>query len=168
MQSFESFANGVLIGFLIQQNALQKQLLECQQEIIQLQKKLQAIAPAKPDTDVHWNKVSGGLTASDVIEANDLEKLQALNEWIFTFGEKYIKPYVHVEAYAEVIAHMSRDIPRRMAELEIRAEFGELSDIEKLSEKHTNKKNAKQTKKNNETVLPLFPLEKLEDTDQDT
>jgi len=115
----ERFASGLFVGFLLRQVDLQKQVIEAQQEIIQLRKELEGLKPTIPDDDVNWNKVSGGITATEVLESESIELLNQLNKWIFQFGEKYIRPYVHSKAYAEMIGHMTRGIPKRLAELEI-------------------------------------------------
>lgn len=124
MADQQDFTQGFLLGYLLQQSKLQQQLIETQQEVIRLQQKVEQLTPPYPDEDVNWNKVSGGLTSVEVLESDDLEKVRALREWIFHFGEKYIRRFVHQRAYSELIAHMTRGIPRRLAELEVMREFG--------------------------------------------
>jgi hypothetical protein len=110
---------------LAQQIRLQQYLIDAQNEIITLRKKLEAFTPDNPGDDVYWNVVSGGLTSEDVLAEGDAAKLKRLYEWIFTFGEKYVKPYVHQKTYAEIIAHMTRGLARRMAEADVKHEFGD-------------------------------------------
>lgn len=115
------------------QRDLQAQLIEAQQKIIALQddknQLLQQIAKSKPPTpkdDVHWYHVSNGKTSDQVVASGDPKELAKLQEWVFMFGEKYIKPYVHPEAYAEMIGHMTRGFSSQLARAEVLAEFGDV------------------------------------------
>ena len=141
-----------LANALAEQMSLQKQLIKVQQENIELRKKVESLQASVPDDDVHWNKVSGGLTSDEVLANGDLTQIMKLNEWVFSFGEKYIKPYVHHIAYAEMIGHMTRGIAKKMAIEEVNAEFGDTlpegktlqfvdiqRDAEKSEKKTTNK-----------------------------
>lgn len=99
-------------------DALKDMLIQTQQQLIEAQEKLLALQPNLPDEDVHWHKVSHGKIGDDVIESDDLALVQEFRQWIFDFGDKYLRPYVHPQVYAETISHMSRGIPAKLAELE--------------------------------------------------
>jgi hypothetical protein len=134
---------------LIQQNEWQQKLIESQKEIIALHKKIEQLTPPAPDDDINWNKVSGGKTSSEVLETGDFDDLRALSQWILKFGEKYIKPYVHFRAYTEMMAHMSRGISQRMAELETQKEFEQPDSATK-----TNQPEKPTTRDNQITLFP--------------
>ena len=159
MTTEHDFEAGFITGFLLKQNNLQKQIIEHQAEIIRLQQQVEKMTPGAPDKDVNWNKVSGGLTSTEAIEGSDLQVLESLQEWIHTFGEKYIKPYVHHRAYAEMIAHMSRGISERLAELEYAQEFGVENSTTMGAKKRTSKKQSKDESDTSSTI-PLFPPDK--------
>lgn len=110
---------------LTEQMKLQKQLIEAQQENIELRKKLDARTPPVPDDDVNWNKVSNGMTSDEVLANGNFEQMIKFQEWIFSFGEKYIKPYVHHKAYAEMMGHMTRGVAGKLALEEVKLEFGD-------------------------------------------
>ncbi len=141
-------------------NTTEQQLLEAQQEIIRLQRELLTLKAPQPDDDVHWHLTSGGELAEAILAGDDLEKLQKLRDWVFSFGKKYIKPYVHPEAYAEVIAHMMRGIPERLAELETLAEIADQRS--KTKQGKATKKPTTDEKHNapSQKVLPLPPSDK--------
>ncbi|MDQ7024061.1 MAG: hypothetical protein Q9P01_21250 [Anaerolineae bacterium] len=106
--------------------SLQEQLIESQRENIDLRKKIEEMTPSVPDDDVHWNKVSGGLTSVEALMSENLEVLRKLQNWILDFGDKYVKPYVHQKTYAEIMAHMMSGLPRKLAREELKAEFGDV------------------------------------------
>jgi len=121
-----------LLEMLQQQNDLQRQLIEAQNEVIRLYRKMESLTPPKPETDVHWHQVSGGILSDDVLASDNLEQMRALQNWMMGFGEKYIKPYIHPEVYGEMLSHMTRGLSGRLAELEVTALFGlRPDDIEK-------------------------------------
>lgn len=103
---------------------LQEQLINAQTENIELRKQIEKMTSQPPDDDVHWNKVSGGLTLAEALNSENLEVLRKLQNWIFDFGEKYLKPYIHSKTYAEVMAHLLANLPRKLAREEIKSEFG--------------------------------------------
>jgi hypothetical protein len=105
---------------------LQELLIETQQENIALRKQIEKMTPPVPGDDVHWNKISGGLTAQEALVSENLDTLRKLQNWIFDFGEKYVKPYVHQKTYSEMIAHMMNNLPRKLAREEVKAEFGDV------------------------------------------
>lgn len=108
-----------IVAVLVEQVELQQKLIDSQAEIISLQSKIIELSPQRVDKDVHWNKVYGGLSAEDALNSGDLIIVKALRDWMFIFGEKYLKPYINHEAYAEAMAHMMRGIAQKLAELEM-------------------------------------------------
>lgn len=108
-----------LVTVLSEQVELQQKLIASQAEVISLQAKIIELSPKRVDEDVHWNKIYGGLSAEDALNSDDLVIVKALRDWMFTFGEKYLKPYVNHQAYAEAMAHMMRGIAQKLSELEI-------------------------------------------------
>jgi hypothetical protein len=113
---------------------VQEQLIKAQQEIIHLKNSIENQRPSAPGDDGLWHKVSGGITTDTVFLSNDAALLRKFNEWIFTFGEKYIRPYVHHQVYAELIAHMTRGLAQRRAELEVLEDLGLVAQISELEE----------------------------------
>lgn len=105
---------------------LQQKLIDAQHQNIQLRQRIDKLTPAVPNDDVHWNKVSGGMTAEEALMSENVVILKQFQEWVFQFGEKYVKPYVHQKAYAEMIAHMMRGLPQKLAREEIKTEFGDV------------------------------------------
>lgn len=136
----------------MKQEELIQQLVNAQQEIIRLNQRIEALLPKQPDNDVHWHQVSGGLLSDDVLASNDVEKVKALYDWMLQFGTKYIKPYVQLEAYAELMSHMTQRVIRRLAELEAEVDLNitntitsktvNLADVQKkqLNKKKPSKK----------------------------
>ncbi len=116
----------LLTGYLLKQTELQRQLIQAQQEIIRLHQKIESLTPPEPAEDVHWHKVSAGLTSEETLASDDVEQIRRLLGWVLRFGQKYVQPYVHLRVYGEIIAHMSRGISSKLAELEVRADFAEL------------------------------------------
>lgn len=114
----------MLLGYLLNQTTLQQALLEKQQEIIRLHETIRKLTPPPPDEDVNWHRVSGGVTSEETLKTDDLEQIKQFYEWLQAFGEKYIKPYVHLRVYAEIMAQMTRGLPSKIAGLEVQAEFG--------------------------------------------
>ncbi|MDX1994619.1 MAG: hypothetical protein SF029_19710 [bacterium] len=112
-----------LAGYLLKQNALQQKLLETQQETIRLYQKLEQVTPSSPGENIHWHKVSGGITSEEVLASDDLQLVLAFRDWMLEFGNTYIKPYVHLKVYGEIMSHMMRGVSKRLAELEVKADF---------------------------------------------
>lgn len=116
---------GDLTGFLLQQNKLQQHLIDAQQQIIELYQRLEERIPAEPKDDVSFHLIAReGMSSEDVFAGDNLEDLRQLREWIFQFGEKYVKPYVHLRVYGEIVGHMSRGLAQKLAELEVQHELG--------------------------------------------
>ena len=110
---------------------LQKQLLEAQQKLINLHEKVEAMTPKQPmPEEIRWHLYSDGVMSDDLLETRDIDLLKKYHEWMMTFGEKHIQPYVHPYVYSEIITQMGRGILRRLAELEVREEYG-VDDIER-------------------------------------
>jgi hypothetical protein len=150
-----------LVEVLAEQTKLQQKLIDSQQEVIELRKKIEAMTPARPTEDVHWNKVYGGLASEEALAIGDLATLKALREWIFKFGEKYLKPYIHPEAYAETMAHMTRGIAKRMSDLEMQTEFGTNAGSSKTLElKPTPNKQVQIPKKSRKKTVSKKPMQK--------
>ncbi|MCU0497122.1 MAG: hypothetical protein MUF87_07215 [Anaerolineae bacterium] len=112
-----------LIEALQRENTLQKQLIESQQEVIRLYQQLEQLRPKKPELDARWYQVSGD-NSTDVVKSGNLEQLTNLTEWLYQFGNKYVKPYVHSEVYSEIMTHMTRGLPAQMAKLAVMQDLG--------------------------------------------
>ncbi|HEX2906036.1 MAG TPA: hypothetical protein VHO69_04205 [Phototrophicaceae bacterium] len=122
MKPDHSFQAGLLVGMLLQQTALQQEVIEAQREIIKLREQVAASVPAEPGKDVHWHVASGKMS-DEAAEADDLETVRTFYRWLLDFGKKYVQPYVHSKVYTEVINQMTRGLSRRIAELEVQAKF---------------------------------------------
>lgn len=118
-----------LVKLLQEKTALQQQLIEAQQEIIRLHEKVEQMTPPTPPDDANFHRIHG-MTSEEAFNSNKLENLQALYDWCFDFGNTYIKPYVHLRTFAELMAHMTRGLNRKIAILEVKAEFEMLDEAE--------------------------------------
>lgn len=108
-----------VLRLLREQNKLQQQLIEAQQQIIALQKRLDDMTPKNvPDEEVHWHIKSGGIGSNEAAKSSDLSLVREFRDWNVDFAKKYIKPYVNPKIYAECLHQMTRDLAEHIAELE--------------------------------------------------
>lgn len=113
-----------LVALYLQQLMLQSQLVEAQQQIIELQKRLDASKPETPsDDEVIWHVASGGKLSHQTAESDDLEVVQEFLLWNLGLANKYVKPYVSPKVFAEVVNQMTRGLPERIAYLKTRKEL---------------------------------------------
>lgn len=106
---------------LLQQIALQKQLIEAQQKIIALQEQVDRLTPKNaPDEEIHWHIASEGVSSVDAAASDDLQTVKRFRDWNVSFAKKFIKPYVNPKVYGECLNQMTRGLSTRIAELETR------------------------------------------------
>lgn len=104
---------------LIAQLTLQQQLIEAQQEIINLQKRLSEMTPkTPPDKEAFWHIASGGIMSDEAATSDDPALVQRFKNWNVNFAAQYIKPYVDPKVYSECLNQMTRGLPNHIAELE--------------------------------------------------
>lgn len=124
-------SNTAISLIMLQQMALQQQLIDTQQQLVEsqkqvvaLQKKLDRKKPKTPkDEDVFWHIASGGMLSTEAANSQDLITVRKFQEWNIKFAEKYIKPYVDPKVYSECVTQMTRGLPERAASLQTRNEL---------------------------------------------
>lgn len=121
-----------LFALLFYQTMLQQQLIEAQQKIIELQKRLDDLTPKNvPDEDVFWHIASGGVMSEEAATSEDLALVLKFKKWNETFAEKHIKPYVNPLVYGECLNQMTRGLNARITELETKGRKPKESKTEK-------------------------------------
>lgn len=166
------FDQGLLIGFLLKQNTLQKQIIEQQQTIIKLQEKINQLTPAPVDNDVHWHIASGGVKSDDIANSEDLHLVRQFYQWNIDFAKKYVQPYVNPKVYSEVVNQMTRGLSEQISKLESTVTFECTNppsfqhDVDKIkdiavtlnnkNQSKTNKKKAKSKTENKSKQLVLI------------
>ncbi len=126
MNPTQETTNDTLTTLLLQQNALQQQLIETQRQLIETQKQLVAaqkkmdkMTPKMPRSkDVFWHIASGGMMSEEAANSDDLATVRKFSNWIVAFAEKHIKPYVHQKVFIECSHQMLRGTAERIAELQ--------------------------------------------------
>lgn len=109
----------VLTALLVQQAILQQQLIEAQQEIIALHRKIDRMTPKKAkDKNIFWHLVSDGLSSVEAAKSTDPITVRQFRDWIVKFARKHIKPYVNDKVYGECLNQMTRGLAERVADLE--------------------------------------------------
>ncbi len=144
----------MLSVFLLQQLALQQeliatqqQLIEAQQENIALQRRIDKMTPKKPkDKDIFWHLVSDGISSTDAANSTDPITVRQFRDWNVNFAKKFIKPFVNDKVYGECLNQMTRGLAERMADLENK----------QWEASHPNK--SKNSNEGNKTSLPSFRL----------
>lgn len=119
MSGLYDATNKALMVMLLKQMALQMQVIELQQQVIELQQRIDEMTPKAVPSDALWH-IKTGTQSPDVSKITDLALLEKFRDWNYEFGERHIKPYVNPKAYMECLHQMTRGIPLRIAELQMR------------------------------------------------
>ncbi len=120
----------VLIGFLFAITIMQEELIQSQQQVIELQKRLDEVTP-KPivEKDEFWHIVSGGVLSEEAAKSEDVKIVRRFKDWNISFAQKHLKPYINPQVYNETLNQMTRGLPSRIAELETAAEIERLEKM---------------------------------------
>lgn len=122
MKQKASFETGLLLGMLLNQNALQQQLIEVQQENIRLRKQIEEQTPRTPPVEeIRWHMVSKGASIDDALSSEDVAVVRMFYEWLLGFGNKHLKPYLNYRVYSELMNLLTHSATRRLADLEASA-----------------------------------------------
>ena len=101
----------VWFAMAVYQSGLQQQLLEAQQTIIELQRRIDKMTPkVLPDEDVFWHLASGGVMSDEASNSDDVAVVRKFKQWNMDFARKNIKPYVNPQVYSECVNQMTRGL----------------------------------------------------------
>lgn len=115
----KEFEAGLLVGLLINQNQQMQVLIDAQQEIIKLQKQIQAMTPPQPEPEEIFFHMQGEhIGPHEAATSDDIKKVLAYQEWVFKFTREYVRPYVNQRVYQEVSGHMLRGIAEQLGKLD--------------------------------------------------
>ncbi len=127
MKDMHYISSAGMVTILLQQLAMQQQLIETQQKLIEVQKqnaalerKINSLTPKTPkDASVFWHLNSDGVSSEEAARSNDLITVTQFYEWVRNFGKKYIRPYVNPKVYTECMNQMTRGLAHHMTVLEV-------------------------------------------------
>ena len=121
----------ILNSMLAHQSELQKQLIEAQQKIIELQQTIQNMTPKNPpDEEVFWH-IASGMMSDEAANSENLATVRRFQQWNVVFAKKYVKPYVSPLVFGECLNQMTRGLSKQIGKLEARkAGYDERKNIE--------------------------------------
>lgn len=131
MQQYYYVKSNAMSVLMLQQIALQRELIEMQRQLIAAQKealalhkKLDKKTPENPDdSEVFWHIASGGILSTEAANSKDLALVRKFQEWNEAFAKKHVKPYVNPKVYNECLNQMTRGLPERIAALQTKADL---------------------------------------------
>lgn len=123
----DEFTTGAVMGLMVGRLESQSEIIRLQAEVIRLQQQVQQMTPSTP-ADEEMYHIAQGHTSSEITESNDLDELNAYLQWVYNFARKHLTPYVNPKARMEILSHMTRGIPGRIARLQTQQDFAALAD----------------------------------------
>lgn len=115
----KDFQAGLMMGLLVSRNQQLEELIAAQQQIIELQKQVQALTPPQPEPEEAFFHLQGDrIGAQEAATSDNLKTVLAYRQWVFDFTRKYVRPYVNQRVYQEVSVHMLRGVAEQLGALD--------------------------------------------------
>lgn len=126
MKNLHYITTAILLQWFMDRIQLQQQLIEAQQVVIVLQKRIDEMTPKNaPDEEILWHVASGGIMSKEAAASEDVRVVKRFLKWNQDMAKRHIKPYVNPKVYMECLQQMTRGLPERVAQLETRAQMKE-------------------------------------------
>lgn len=135
MKNLHYITTKAIFSMILQQMTLQQQLIDAQQKIVELQKRIDDMTPKTPsDQEVFWHIASKGTLSLEAANSDDITTVRKFRDWNVEFAKRFVQPYVDPNVFSECVNQMTRGLSERIVQLEKKSETGTTKSMQVVGE----------------------------------
>lgn len=122
----DEFTTGAVMGLMVGRLESQSEIIRLQAEVIRLQQRIDTMTAPEPTNEEIWFHETAGKTPKAVLEGDSLDEVNKLDEFVHTFVNKHVAPYIHHKAKIALLAYIMHSILEQKSRIQRRQLYAEL------------------------------------------
>lgn len=122
----DEFTTGAVMGLMVGRLESQSEIIRLQAEVIRLQQRLDGMTAPEPTNEDIWFHEKAGKTPKAVLQGDNLDEVNKLDDFVHTFVNKHVAPYIHYKAKVALLAYIMDNIVEQKCRIQRRQLYAEM------------------------------------------